>query len=102
MDVIDEYNKDRFNPIIHDFIKKLPGVTSRNVYAILNRVESMTQLLAMSVDDLSEMVGKNRQVWASFSNAVVRLTVFVVETNFLLVSITPSQAFLTGCFRALH
>ena len=66
MDVIDEYNKDRFNPIIHDFIKKLPGVTSRNVYAILNRVESMTQLLAMSVDDLSEMVGKNRQVWGIF------------------------------------
>ena len=66
MDVIDEYNKDRFNPIIHDFIKKLPGVTSRNVYAILNRVESMTQLLAMSVDDLSEMVGKNRQVWGNF------------------------------------
>merc|ERR1711974_155971 len=58
MDVIDEYNKDRFNPIIHDFIKKLPGVTSRNVYAILNRVESMTQLLAMSVDDLSEMWAK--------------------------------------------
>ena len=57
MDVIDDYNRDRYNPVIADFVKKLPGVTSRNVYAILNAVNSMGELLAMSVDDLAALVG---------------------------------------------
>ena len=58
MDVIDDYNRDRYNPVIHDFIKKLPGVTSRNVYAILNKVNSMGELLALSAEDLTDIVGK--------------------------------------------
>ena len=57
MDVIDDYNRDRYNPVIADFVKKLPGVTSRNVYAILNAVNSLGELLAMSVDDLAALVG---------------------------------------------
>ena len=58
MDVIHDYNRDRYNPVIHDFIKKLPGVTSRNVYAILNKVNSMGELLALSAEDLADIVGK--------------------------------------------
>ena len=57
IDVIDEYNKDRFNPIIHDFIKKMPGVTSKNLYAILNRMNSMGELLSASVEELTEIMG---------------------------------------------
>ena len=57
VDFIDEYNTDRFNPVIHDFVKKLPGVTSKNMYSILNRVNSLTELLTCSQEELGDIMG---------------------------------------------
>ena len=57
VDVIDDYNTDRFNPVICDFVKKLPGVTTKNMYSILNRVNSLSELLSCSQVDLEEIMG---------------------------------------------
>ena len=57
VDVIDDYNTDRFNPVICDFVKKLPGVTTKNMYSILNRVNSLSELLSCSQADLEEIMG---------------------------------------------
>ena len=57
VDVIDDFNTDRFNPVIVDFVKKLPGVTSKNVYSILNRVNSLSELLSCSQSDLEGIIG---------------------------------------------
>ena len=57
VDVIDEYNTDRFNPVIFDFVKKLPGVTTKNIYSLLNRVNSLSELLSCSQADLEQIIG---------------------------------------------
>ena len=57
IDYVDDHNTDRFNPRMHDFVIKLPGVTSKNVYSILNRVNSLGELLACSQADLVDMLG---------------------------------------------
>ena len=56
IDSIDEYNTDRFNPVIFDFVKRLPGVTSKNIYNLLNRVNSLSELLACSQADLADIM----------------------------------------------
>ena len=57
VDLIDEYNTDRFNPVIFDFVKKLPGVTTKNIYSLLNRVNSLTELLSCNQTDLEQIIG---------------------------------------------
>ncbi len=60
MDVVDEAEAsrgDRYNAVAKDFLSKLPGVTSRNVYAIMNRAEDLKDLLEFGVDDLEEVMG---------------------------------------------
>jgi len=59
IDYIDDYNNDRFNPVICDFVKKLPGVTSKNMYALLNRLNSLSDLLTCSQADLAEILGNS-------------------------------------------
>lgn len=57
VDLIDKYNTDRFNPVIFDFVKKLPGVTTKNIYSLLNRVNSLNELLSCSLTDLEQIIG---------------------------------------------
>ena len=57
VDIIDDYGADRFNPQVQDFVSKLPGVTSKNVYTILNRVEDLPELLELSEEGLSDILG---------------------------------------------
>lgn len=56
IDFIEEYNTDRFNPVISDFVKKLPGVTSKNVYSLLNRINSLPELIACKQSELEEIM----------------------------------------------
>lgn len=60
MDFIDDYSVDRFNPAIHDFVSKLPGITSNNVFAILNRVENLADLMNYSQDELTAILGSKQ------------------------------------------
>ena len=48
VDIVDDYNVDRFNAQIKDFVSKLPGINSKNIYAILNKTENLVDLLDMS------------------------------------------------------
>ena len=45
VDIIDEYNVDRFNVQIKDFISKLPGINSKNIYSILNKTDNPLEAL---------------------------------------------------------
>ena len=40
-----------------DFLTKLPGVTTKNVFALMNRVEDMEDLLNRSLEDLTDILG---------------------------------------------
>ena len=60
IDFIDEYNTDKFNPAIQDFLSKLPGITTKNIYAILNRVNSLAELLTLTIEDIEELLGSKQ------------------------------------------
>ena len=47
VDIIDEFNTDKYNPQVMDLLSKLPGVTSRNIYAILNKCDNLADLITM-------------------------------------------------------
>jgi DNA excision repair protein ERCC-4 len=47
VDIIDEFNTDKYNPQVRDFLSKLPGVTSKNIYALLNTCENLLDLLSL-------------------------------------------------------
>jgi len=38
---------------------KLPGINSKNVYAVMNRVESLTQLVRLSLAELTQVLGNS-------------------------------------------
>ncbi len=57
VDAADEFNTEKYNPTIMDFLTKLPGVTTKNVFALMNRVEDMEDLLNRSLEDLTEILG---------------------------------------------
>lgn len=56
----EDFNAEKYNPSIHDFLSKLPGVTTRNVYALLNRVDSFVELLELDIDALEELLGSKQ------------------------------------------
>ena len=60
IDIIDDYNNDKFNPALQDFLSKLPGITTKNIYAILHKVNSLLELLTLSVEDLEEIIGSKQ------------------------------------------
>ena len=48
------------NVQIKDFVSKLPGINSKNIYAILNKTDSLLDLLDMNEDTLSEILGSRQ------------------------------------------
>lgn len=48
---------DRINPNIHDFLMRLPGITSRNIAALMKRGVDLKHLLAMTEVELAELLG---------------------------------------------
>lgn len=61
VDIIDDYNTDKYNPLIHDFVSKLPGITGKNKFAILNSVENLTELLQLSQATLTDLLGSSQR-----------------------------------------
>jgi DNA excision repair protein ERCC-4 len=57
VDAADEFNTDKYHPTIMDFLSKLPGVTTKNIFALMNRLENMSDLLEQSLEDLTEILG---------------------------------------------
>ena len=60
VDIIDEYNVDRYNVQIKDFVSKLPGINSKNVFAILNKVDNLADLLDMTEEALTDILGSKQ------------------------------------------
>ncbi|XP_023330558.1 DNA repair endonuclease XPF isoform X2 [Eurytemora carolleeae] len=57
VDIIDDINVDKYNPQIQDFLSKLPGISSKNIYAIMNHCENLLDLLEISEEELSNILG---------------------------------------------
>ena len=47
----------RFNVQIKDLVSKLPGVTSKNIFAILNKTDNLAELLELGEERLAELLG---------------------------------------------
>merc|ERR1712142_522016 len=60
VDIVDDYNVDRFNAQIKDFLSKLPGINSKNVYAVLNKATNLIDLLDLPEDSLAELLGSKQ------------------------------------------
>ena len=57
VDAADEFNTEKYNPTIMDFLSKLPGITTKNIFALMNRLENMQDLLDQSLEDLTDILG---------------------------------------------
>jgi hypothetical protein len=44
----DDMNYERYNIVVHDFVQKLPGVTTKNITRILNRGISLEYLTSLT------------------------------------------------------
>nr|CAG4650837.1 EOG090X03DI [Simocephalus serrulatus] len=47
-DAYTEKNTEKYNPAIHDFVAKLPGINSKNIRRVLNKVKDLGQLISLS------------------------------------------------------
>ena len=43
-----------------DFLAKLPGINSKNIYGILNHADNLLDLLELSQEKLSEILGSKQ------------------------------------------
>lgn len=48
---------DKMNTNIYDFLLKLPGITTRNIPRVMTRVKNMKELVRLSLEELSELLG---------------------------------------------
>jgi len=53
---IDEFNVDKYNPQVKSFLSKLPGITGKNVFALLNHCENLLDLIEMPEEKLTELL----------------------------------------------
>lgn len=52
--------EDRYDLEVRDFLLKLPGVNTRNVYALMNSVTSIGELIILEREQLEELLGSTR------------------------------------------
>lgn len=57
IDAADEFNTEKYNPAIMDFLAKLPGVTTKNIFSLMNSAEDLSGLLSKSVEELTTVLG---------------------------------------------
>lgn len=49
--------KEKYNPVMYDFLLRLPGINTRNVANVLKRGKSLKDLLRLSVEELEPILG---------------------------------------------
>ena len=57
VDIIDEYNMEKYNPQIKELVPKLPGVNSKNIYGLLNKGANLAEVASCPSSSLEEMLG---------------------------------------------
>ena len=45
---------------VKDFLAKLPGINSKNIYGVLNQADNLQDLLELSEEKLSEILGSKQ------------------------------------------
>ena len=45
---------------VKDFLAKLPGINSKNIYGVLNQADNLLDLLELSEEKLSEILGSKQ------------------------------------------
>ena len=45
--------------MVQDLLMKMPCISSKNVYSVMNRVENLTELVKLSVAELTEILGSS-------------------------------------------
>lgn len=45
----EDMNYERYNVQVHDFVRKLPGVTSKNLARVMNRGRSLDHLVTLDL-----------------------------------------------------
>uniref|UniRef100_A0A8C3XNX7 DNA repair endonuclease XPF n=1 Tax=Chelydra serpentina TaxID=8475 RepID=A0A8C3XNX7_CHESE len=48
---------DKYNPGSKDFLLKIPGVNAKNCHVLMNHIKSISELVTLSQDKLSEILG---------------------------------------------
>ncbi|XP_015913172.1 DNA repair endonuclease XPF [Parasteatoda tepidariorum] len=69
-----ELSISKFNPIGYDFISKLPGINSKNIWPILNNVSSIADLVNYSEEDFNKKLGNSvnaKTLWKSINEEMV-------------------------------
>ena len=74
IEFIDDYNNDKFNPQLYDFLGKLPGMTTRNIYGVLNKVNTLSELMTLSQEDLEELLGSSQSASDLYESLHVKLS----------------------------
>ncbi|KAM3964283.1 DNA repair endonuclease XPF mei-9 [Aphomia sociella] len=52
----DDMNYERYNILVHDFVQKLPGVTSKNIARIMNNGISLDHLITLNQNELEKII----------------------------------------------
>ncbi|CAG4971833.1 unnamed protein product [Parnassius apollo] len=52
----DDMSYERYNILVHDFVQKLPGVTSKNISRIMNRGQSLDHLISLTKEQLTDIL----------------------------------------------
>ncbi|XP_049868551.1 DNA repair endonuclease XPF [Pectinophora gossypiella] len=63
----DDMNYERYNVMVHDFVQKLPGVTSKNITRIMNKGVSLDHLITLTLEQLTEIIENKNEAESLYS-----------------------------------
>ena len=50
-----------------DFISKLPGVTTKNIFSLLRKIKNLKHLISLTKDEINEILGNEKQASQLYS-----------------------------------
>ncbi|KAJ9583016.1 hypothetical protein L9F63_022632, partial [Diploptera punctata] len=59
---------EKWNVAIHDFVTKLPGVTTKNQHSLLLKGQSLDHLLTLSLDEIAELVNNRNEAQSLYDS----------------------------------
>ncbi|XP_022814584.1 DNA repair endonuclease XPF [Spodoptera litura] len=63
----EDMHYERYNILVHDFVQKLPGVSSKNIARILDRGISLDHLITLTQDDLQAIIENKNEASTLYS-----------------------------------
>ncbi|XP_061704026.1 uncharacterized protein LOC133515496 [Cydia pomonella] len=70
----DDVDYERYNVLVHDFVQKLPGVTSKNLARIMNKGQSLDHLITLNKEQLAEVIENKNEADTLYSVLHVKAT----------------------------